>query len=336
MLQFKNGTPFAGTILLLPDQEGIDSIFTIVKATFTLQAPSMLAADQVPVTRAPSYHAEPDWSSISQPSDLSLMKPATDVLLVGQAHAPGGRSIREMEVTLTAGRLSKTVRVFGDRNWRVSGPVSMTAPAPFDTMPLVWERAYGGTDRIGDELHAEHRNPVGLGFRVERGETALDGLPLPNLEDPANLISSWDQRPPPACFAPVAPHWEPRRSYAGTYDEAWQRSRGPYLPVDFDARFFQLAPPGLVADGYFKGGESIEVTGATPSGWLEVTLPSVDVQVTYVIDGISEERTAVLDTVILEPDADRVQLVWRAVISCDKKALRVSEIRAEASGFAGA
>jgi hypothetical protein len=34
----------------------------------------------------------------------------------------------------------------------------------------------------------------------------------------------------------------------------------------------------------------------------------------------------VFDTVIIEPDADRVVAVWRAALPCDKKALKVKEI----------
>ena len=36
MLQFRNGTPFKGTILLLPDPDGVDTLYTVIKATFML------------------------------------------------------------------------------------------------------------------------------------------------------------------------------------------------------------------------------------------------------------------------------------------------------------
>ena len=48
----------------------------------------------------------------------------------------------------------------------------------------------------------------------------MQGLPVPNLEDPAAPLQQIGQTPAPACFAPIAPSWLPRRSYAGTYDEA--------------------------------------------------------------------------------------------------------------------
>src|SRR5262249_19035840 len=160
----------------------------------------------------------------------------------------------------------------GDRVWQ-AGLVLTTAsrPKPFATMPLVWERAFGGTDHKEgqpDRLYAEDRNPIGAGFRIANGQKKLDGLPLPNLEDPRDLIASWKGRPAPVGFSPTCPAWEPRRKLAGTYDADWLRHRIPYLPRDFDPRFFQTAPPGLAAPGHFQGGEEVEVRGATPDGLL--------------------------------------------------------------------
>src|SRR5919108_183167 len=88
-----------------------------------------------------------------------------------------------------------------------------------DRKPLVWERAFGGTDVTPKGPTAEPRNPVGAGFRAPDGQKPLAGMPLPNLEDPFAPISSWKDRPAPACFAPIAENWQPRLSYAGTYDD---------------------------------------------------------------------------------------------------------------------
>ncbi len=328
MLQLTNGTPFPGTIYLIPDAEGIDSLFTVVKGTLTLGERLSLAEQQVPVALVDAYHGEPGKSSIKLPSDVSLMKPGTDVLLLGSAHAPGGQATTQMEVSLAAGPVRKTIRVFGDRVWERSGPGHAIArPAPFDTMPLVWERAFGGTDRAGAGPRGEARNPVGLGYRARDGEKPLDGLPLPNLEDSEHPIGSWKDTPPPVCFAPICGHWEPRKSYAGTYDAAWQTQRAPFLPEDFDPRFCQLAPAGLVALGHLAAGTVVEVRGATPSGLLRFQLPPVRVEVTYVLDHAPQVQPANLDTVLIEPDESRVVLVWRAALRCDKKALRVNEVR---------
>jgi hypothetical protein len=198
-------------------------------------------------------------------------------------------------------------------------------------MPLVWERAYGGVDTAKGEPRAEPRNPVGAGFRAPDGEKQLEGLPLPNLEDPTAPISSWKNRPTPMAFAPLAAHWEPRKSHVGTYDEAWQKNRAPYLPKDFDPRFFQVAPEGLIAPGYLKGGEVVDVAGVTPAGRLAFRLPPTRFRVEYKLDGATESPTLNLDTVLIEPDLARVILVWRTGLACDKKLLKVREITAQAA-----
>jgi hypothetical protein len=329
MLQFKNETPFVGTIYLLPDPSGVDTLFAVIKGTFQLNAAVAVADDQVPVTVEDKYHGEPGTSSIQEPSDVALIKPGTDLILLGSAHAPGGRPTTQMDIGVTAGPLRKAIRVIGDRVWKARGVgPAISAPEPFLRMPLTWERAFGGFDQSKKGVVVEPRNPVGSGFRAGDGERALDGLRLPNLEDPSDPITSWRQRPSPVCFAPVAPHWRPRVDYAGTYDERWQQERAPFLPADFDPRFFQLAPAGLSASGYFRGGEPVELRGMTVSGILRFFLPRIRLEVTYRLDQTPQRPVVNLDTVLVRPDQGRLILVWRTALACDKKALRVSEVRA--------
>jgi hypothetical protein len=232
-----------------------------------------------------------------------------------------------MDVSMAVGPLTRSMRIFGDRVWQESAGVASVAwVAPFERMPLVWERAYGGMDVTPKGPIANARNPVGAGFRNSNGEKQLSGLPLPNIETADRLISSWSDSPPPVCCAPVAPHWEPRRSYAGTYDESWQTQRAPYLPSDFDLRFFQLAPPEQITPSFLQGGELVELNGVTPSGNLRFLLPALQLSVTFRLDRGEERRPVVLDTVLLEPDASRLMLVWRAALNCDKRALKVKEV----------
>ncbi len=339
MLQFHNHTPFEATIFVSSDPDGIESIFTIVKATLTLGRRIKVAEEQLPLLAKDEHFGDPAESSLKAPGDIGLVKPGTDVLLVGSAYAPGGNPTREMGVSLRVGSIDKTVRVFGDRVWE-SGVFRTKAsePQPFERMPLVWERAFGGTDGTEGaepQIHACDRNPLGRGFRVDGGRKPLDGMQLPNLEDPSHLIESWEDRPPPAGFAPICPHWQPRRSYAGTYDEPWQKQRAPFLPEDFDPRFFQTAPVDQIAADYLQGDEEFEVLGATPSGQLRFRLPGYRLQITYRLDNTNHPLAAPLDTVLIEPDAARLVLLWRTVLPCDKKVLRVRAIEAAVASYAG-
>ena len=316
----------------MPDPEGIDTMFCIVKATFLLQEQPVLAPEQLPVSFEDQYVGEPGQSSFLKPSDVAQMKPSTDILLIGSAHAPQGSPVRQMDVSLSVGPVSRTIRVFGDRVWyQGMGSYAMTAPAPFTVMPLTWERAFGGVDWTNGgqiQWHAENRNPVGTGFRVSNGQKKVEGMRVPNLEDPRDLISSIHDRPAPANFGPICAHWEPRRNYAGTYDAAWQKTRAPYLPKDFDSRFFHLAPPELIAPAHLQGGEPVQIFGATPSGVLRFYLPQVRIRSAFRIERNNNVRPAVLDTVILEPDAGRLIMLWKSSFRCDKQALRVREIEA--------
>jgi hypothetical protein len=174
VLQVDNQTPFEASILLSANPEGIDTLYAVVKGTFTLGDSLSLADEQVPVALADEYQGDPGNSSIRLPGDISLTKPGTDVLLLGHAYAPNGRETTHMDVSVGVGATWKTARVFGDRYWVATTPgYAISQPEPFEMMPLVWERAFGGTDWVQGELRAEVRNPVGTGFAVDGGERAL-------------------------------------------------------------------------------------------------------------------------------------------------------------------
>ncbi len=323
MLQLQNTTPFKATIAVLPDRAGIDTLFVIVKATATLRPTLSLADEQTAPIMADEYHGDPARSSLRAVSDLHLGKPGTDVLLTGRAWAPEGRPAPRTLVTLSVAERRKSVHVSGDRIWRNGQPSN---PQPFESIPLVWERAFGGWHRRGDAVQAEDRNPVGSGFAGGRSAGEMEGLPVPNLEDPAALLSQAGQTPAPACFAPVAPAWMPRRAFAGTYDAAWQQRRAPYLPDDFDPRFFQCAAPEFTFDRYLQGGEPVEVTGAHPEGPLAFNVPPTRVLVAVTIAGSVQHPPANLETLSIEPDDNRACLTWRASVPCDRQVLKVEQI----------
>ena len=335
MLQINNLTPFKTQLMLFANREGVDTVYALIKGTFTFDDSVRLAPEQVPITVEDKHYGDPATSSVQRPSDVSLEKPATDVVLVGSAWAPYETPAWQSDASVSVASVTRTVRVFGDRVWD-SGVAGATASwvAPFVRMPLVWERAFGGSD-IGEKGPvADWRNPVGVGFRAKGSAKAIAGSPVANIEDPSALISSATQTPPPAGFGPVAAHWLPRRSYAGTYDEQWERSRAPYLPEDFDSRFCQIAPLGLVMPRILQGGETVELRGVTPSGYARFALPRISIETNYHFSTNAETQLAFMDTVIIEPDDARLVLVWRAALPCDKQALKVREVEITAVGDA--
>jgi hypothetical protein len=198
--------------------------------------------------------------------------------------------------------------------------MSMTVPAPFTSMPLTYERAYGGWDRTSEDPSAhrmESLNPVGTGFAIR--EAGAMRVRLPNVEHPDRLISSWKHRPAPAGFGVIASYWSPRRELAGTYDKAWQEERFPLWAADYDDRFNQCAPVDQQVAGYLRGGEAVELVNVTPEGHLGFTLPKVHFAFTTSFGRKRVEHRAKLHTVIIEPDDRRLVLVWLTSLECDER-----------------
>lgn len=330
MLQIKNETPFKIGMAIFPDADGVDTLYVAIRATFTMAGGKLAVAEaQPPVRLADEYRGEPGTSSLTHAADLHLGKPTTDVALLGEAWAPGGKSAPAVDVSLSVGPVHKVVRVFGEREWSGLLGSSISAPVPFEKIPLLYERAFGGVlsyDESKDQSILDWRNPVGVGPGKRKAPGDKARRLLPNLEDPAHLLKSPRDRPPPAGFGFIAPSWEPRRSLGGTYDEAWQTRRAPYLPKDFQPRFFNAAHPDLVSKRYLRGGELVQVHNASPSP-LRFNLPACDLDLAVRIDGATERPPLTLQTVVIEPSERKLGLVWLGALGCDKKPLKVSEVK---------
>jgi hypothetical protein len=315
--RLENKTPFAFEALYLVDEEFRPLVVPVLKATFTIgrDGRCLLADEQIPLNLGGEYWGDdPEKSSYKYEPEVAFTKPATDVVLIGHAYAPKG-SIKEMMVALRVGPVGKEVLVMGDRIWfKALGSVSMSGAVQFEKIPLVYERAFGGWDRdVPDRRkHAcEPRNPVGTGFRAAGG--FAEHIRLPNLEDPRAPIKSFGDRPPPAGFGFVSPHWQPRAALAGTFDEAWNKDRSPLLPKDFNRKHMNAASPGLVAPGYLRGNEPVVAVGVSPEGRLSFSLPGMATPTVRVAlaDGAPQAVVMALDTVIIEPDDRRVLMIWR-------------------------
>jgi len=332
MFELVNKSPFAAILLPLLEADGGEAVMVVVKGTYRIDTGERprLAEPQPAPRLTDEYFAEPGASSLRYAGDVVPDKRGTDVALVGSVYAPRGLA-KTVDVSLSAGPLRKTVRVFGDRFWRgFGGTPSISDPAPFSTMPLIYENAFGGVDNAAsDPRHAESWNPVGKGIGLDpvRREIAL-----PNLEAPEAPIRSARDRPRPAGFGFVAPSWGPRLAFAGTYDDAWKSRRFPLLPEDFDPRFYNAGHPELVSKQFFRGGEAIRVLNASRGGSLAFYLPAVTVRVDFYINGTVKQEVCNLNTVLIEPDEARLQLTWRASVRCHRKIMYVTGAKVRVDG----
>ncbi|MGJ7614527.1 MULTISPECIES: DUF2169 family type VI secretion system accessory protein [unclassified Variovorax] len=321
MWQLDNRTPYAAERTWVRDRDGAEIWLVAVKCSFDV-APDgevRVASVQLPVETAPGPVLE---------TDLVRTKLATDVVLLGHAHAPGGRAVTQLDVGLRVGPVAKRLRITGDRAWIGGSP---SQPVPFTAMPLVCERAYGGIDpwtRDTPDPQWDVRNPEGTGFALEASHT--EGLRLPNIEYPDQCIRRWDDRPVPALVGPLRAHWQPRAALAGTYDDRWQRQRQPLLPLDFDDRHYQCAPEDQQTPQFLVGGEPVVLIHLWPHGeLLRFDLPRVILGFeSFFSDGERRlHQRPKLHTVIVEPDMPRVSLVWHSALPCHAKVNRLQSTR---------
>jgi hypothetical protein len=319
--ELDNSTPFVSESLLLADEEGVPQFVLLVQATFSIQSTGELPLleEQAPIVMEGAWYGDPATSSLRWEPQMAFIKPATDVILLGHAHSPA-LGVTEMQVGIRIGPVSKIARVVGDRFLiKRQGATAMSAPRPFETIPLRYERAFGGWDRRAadpSEHRCEQRNPVGVGFRAVPSDTD-DEVRLPNIEYETQPFRTYGDTPAPAGFGFLGANWMPRLAYAGTYDEQWDTQRKPLLPWDFDRRFFNAASVGLVAPGYLTGDEPAVVIGASPEGRITFNLPGIPPPECLVaLRGRNRiSLDAQLDTVVVDMDDRRLTLLWRSHVA---------------------
>jgi hypothetical protein len=337
--EIKNRTPFAFEMNFTTDEEGTPVAVLIIKATYEISERGhlVLAEKQHPVNLAGQHWGKPEESSYKYEPEGCFIKSATDIVWIGSAHAQRVNDT-QVEVELRIANMRKKVRVTGDRYWvKKLGVTCASSPEPFERIPLLYERSFGGWDRshIDAEKHScDLRNPVGTGYRTKHGRFE-EGVRLPNLEDPWQRVMAYGDVVPPEGFGFLSPDWQPRAKLAGTYGEAWFRDRHPLLPADFDRRFFNAASDGLVAESYLEGDEPVSISNASPGGYLAFCLPSVPPPAFRV----RQKEIAVadleskLDTVILNTDENLVYLIWRAHIPLKNGPHDVLSVHVAERGF---
>lgn len=315
MWMLRNTTPFSAESTWTRDERGAEFWLIAIRACFEIdpeghQSP---AAEQTDVQRSPVFAGDPLVSGLLRDSDFALHKDGTDVLVEGRAHAPKNRPATQSSVRLKVHTVDKTLNVVGDR--RLSKGLiglSMSKPEPFLEMPLTWDRAYGGWDRKGKSEKWEPSNPGGRGFASDASH--LNGTLAPNVEYPdAPYRGPGEGRA--ASFGPVAPHWQPRLQYAGTYDQRWQDTRDPLPPADFDRRYFRCAPHDQQTQTPLVGHEEVMLHGFTPDGFLGFVLPKIsfDIITTFTRYGDVRQRPSI-QALCLMPDRRRFEIVYASAL----------------------
>jgi hypothetical protein len=184
------------------------------------------------------------------------------------------------------------------------------------------------------------RNPAGRGFFLDLDRERLEGALLPNLEDPEDAVTpegllaksalDWFDRPIAACYGPVdwmsfprvalwlgAAHDPPARPSIEVRTGALRLEdlRDRPLGAPPEPRVYNCAPAGL-SGVRLQGGEPVSVWNmhARHEVW-ECHLPGERPRLWVSPPGCGMmEMTPTLQTVLVEPELDRVTLTWSGTL----------------------
>lgn len=304
-MQFFNDTPLASSLaraqLFYRD---LLQATIVVKGTFTV-APSgevRLCDEQPPVLLE---DLETELGSLD--TELVPIKAGCDVAVLGHARSPNPREpVETLEVALTIGRFARRVAVSGDREWvKTLTGFRPSRPLPFTSMPLTYERAFGGRAMTRHQVvGAYFDNPVGRGYVVLKDEVA--GTPLPNVEEVDDLLSEWDQRPRVAGLGPVSRHSALRSMRGITVDVEAQTTR-------IDPAMFTFSHPRMMLPSY-PAGETVTLAGMRPGSPWSFALPAFKYGVEVELGGRSYQLPLTVDTLYLYPDEQKVAVVARRAL----------------------
>ncbi len=171
-----------------------------------------------------------------------------------------------------------------------------------------------------DGLPQRLRYPNDLVPEKPRADILLVGCsPAPN-QTPSLRIGTHRFVSPKGAVEPFAPlaHDAPSRfAKLGTYDERWLNERWPWFPEDFDAGYFNAAPPALQIEP-LVGDEDLELRQLSRGlDKLVSALPGLRPRCFLDEQRGSETRlrevVLQLDTVFIDALAETLELVWRGV-----------------------
>lgn len=313
------------------ERDGRELIVIAIKSTYALprndEAPR-LADEQVPLVESDVFTGAPGLTATVYESDYAHRKPMCDVLVIGSAHAPGGRPVKSVEVGLRVGAMKKVLRVTGPRRWR-HGLLGARAgePLAFVTQPIGYDHAYGGVSVRPNDAGSTKTyltNPVGCGYAPHA--TSLHDQPMPHTEEVGHPIDDPAGHYRPMALGPIGRAWAPRAQFAGTYDQAWLDERAPFWPDDFDYRHFQAAPQDQWIP-YPVGGEEVTLQHLSTHGHLAFRLPELEMPVLLIPHrGRDIELHAAVDTLLIEPDQGRFSLTWRVSYAPPKSCFDLKRI----------
>jgi len=342
------GAATDGVVEIVPgrNHRGEHIFSVIVKRSYRLTSSG--AAERVemdrPLRKVDEYYenSDPERSPVKHEAELAPYKAATDVVVVGRAYAPGGSPTVRMTVAVEVAGRTKALAITGDRYclYRPSMMPVFTDPEPFVEMEIRYDRAYGGSDTksLPSVPFLYPRNFKGVGVVLRNVKEAVDGLRLPNIEEPQDLIAPerllledperWHLQPMPQGLGWYQREWYPRSAMLGSFPPfipagtVTPEERLGLLPKDhvalakqsrlriMEAQFACGASIGMVFPG-LNGDEEVKLDGLSPDGPLAFRLPADSPAIGLDLGSGLQSLEVALHTVSIRPDERAVDLVWR-------------------------
>ena len=247
--------------------------------------------------------------------DSFFPRTASDLIIFADATAPHG-SVTQLPVRVTAGPAANPIydlkmMVFGDRTWQKNnqGKLMPSRPVPFEKMPLVFNRAYGGTVSSEYGNRPNLNNPAGVGDYASE-EAALDNA-LPNIEDPENLIQAWDDHPNPVGVAPYEMQYGLRVMTAIQVDE--EQGTFAFTPQCgiFDQAFPRLAGKQL------SPGHVIQLSGMSTEPTVSFALPACPFAAFVHLGQSRYELQPRIEEIVVDLRTGFVDIAYRALFHYD-------------------
>jgi hypothetical protein len=328
------------------NHEGEHVFSVIVKRTYRIAGEGKVQRADVDgaLRKIDEYYdnGDPEWSTVQYESELAAYKAATDVVVIGKAYAARGVPTTRMLVGVQIGDRRKVLTITGDRRCRYRPGVlpAFTDPEPFVEMEIRYDRSYGGSDEksLADIPFIYPRNFRGTGVVLRNVKEAVDGLALPNIEDPQDLLTPerllieeperWHLQPLPQGFGWLQRAWYPRSALLGSFPPFLEpgtvttEERLGLVPNDHvalakqsrlrpqQARFANGASFGMVFSG-LRGDETVSIGGMTPDGLLKFALPGETPSIGLDLGSGMEDLSPELHTVSIRPEDSEVDLIWR-------------------------
>jgi len=327
-----NNTSLAAKIFVgHTEDEELRNGMVVAKATYRFDASgavSLDADDPLPIFEDDL----PTNLGLLPRDNLPRLDSSFEVILLGSAHAPGGQAVDQMTISMKVGDVQQEMVVWGDRVWQGEGDqATISSAMPFIRMPLTWARAFGGTaevliDKDAPVDIAHPLNPEGRGFNPMPAAAALSrqiGAPedypqcskprvLPNLEDPTELISKWEDTPSPFCWAtvPFSSGVQAQRMVEIPAEENVVPSTSALEGFSLKRTAFHRAHPDWVIP-WPAGNSHVNLHGLTMHNKVTFPLPALRVTADYVVGERQGTRELAPCALVILAEQHRFYMLFR-------------------------